>query len=86
MRGEVIMYMTREAHSVEGWSPGNDERIRDLRADRLEALVNLAFLLRNDMNSHDKTEVYLDMMDRVLAGMTSDEILERTEIERRRYS
>ena len=75
-----------EAYSTYGWSPEKEERKWDLRADRLEALVNLAFLLRNDIESHEKTKVYLDIMDRVLASMTSDEINERVRFERKRFS
>jgi len=79
------MHMT-EAHSTYGWSPEKEEHRWDLRADRLEALVNLAFLLRNDIGSREKTEIYLDIMDRVLASMTSDEINERVRFEHKRYA
>ena len=80
------MFMTLETHPTTGWSPEKEERMWDLRADRLEALVNLAFLLRYDIANREKTEIYLDMMDRVLSSMTTDEVRERVELERRRYA
>ena len=42
-------------------------------ADRMEALRNLAFLMREDMQSQENLRMYLQLMDRVLDGMMDDE-------------
>lgn len=61
-------------------SGGSGDKMDELHADRLEALCNLAFLMRSDIASRERLEMYLQMMDGVLAGMTADE---RSKYERR---
>jgi hypothetical protein len=50
-----------------------DEESVDLRADRLQALRSLAYLMRNDIASSERLESYLKLMDNVLLGMAADE-------------
>jgi hypothetical protein len=50
-------------------------RVVDVYADRLEALTNLAFLMRVDIDHQEKLEEYLRYMDTVLDGMKDDEAL-----------
>jgi hypothetical protein len=43
-------------------------------ADRLEALLNLAFLMRNDIDRKEKLRQYLRYMDVILERMAKDDI------------
>ena len=55
------------------------ERLRtlDVHMDRLEALQNLAFLMRIDVTKPENLTLYLQYMDRILDGMIDDEIVQR---------
>ena len=44
----------------------------DVAADRLEALRNLTYLMRVDMDDRENLRMYLSLMDRVLDGMMDD--------------
>jgi hypothetical protein len=50
------------------------ERLADIYADRLEALLNLAFLMRNDIDRQEKLRQYLQCMDVILERMAKDDI------------
>jgi hypothetical protein len=43
-------------------------------ADRLEALLNLAFLMRNDIDRKEKLRQYLQYMDVILERMAKDDL------------
>ncbi len=55
------------------------ERLRtlDVHMERLEALQNLAFLMRIDVTKPENLTLYLQYMDRILDGMIDDEIVQR---------
>ena len=55
-----------------GWE---QRRLADVRVDRLEALTNLAFLMRIDIDRQENLEEYLRYMDIILEGMKNDESL-----------
>ena len=50
------------------------ERLADIYTDRLEALLNLAFLMRNDIDRQEKLRQYLQCMDVILERMAKDDI------------
>jgi hypothetical protein len=47
--------------------------LSDARADRLDALRNLAFLMRVDIDQQENLREYLQYMDLILARMKEDE-------------
>jgi hypothetical protein len=59
--------------SFKGGLHVQNEEAMDLRADRLQALRSLAYLMRNDLASSERLESYLKLMDNVLLGMAADE-------------
>jgi hypothetical protein len=50
------------------------EWLADMYADRLEALLNLAFLMRNDIDRKEKLRQYLQYMDVILERMAKDDL------------
>jgi hypothetical protein len=61
--------------SIDIHKRGLERRRADLHADRLEALLNLAFLMRADIDRKDNLREYLRYMDVILEGMTKDEFV-----------
>jgi hypothetical protein len=61
--------------SIEIHKRGLERRRADLHADRVEALLNLAFLMRADIDRKDNLREYLRYMDVILEGMTKDEFV-----------
>lgn len=55
-----------------GWARS---RLADAYVDRLEALTNLAFLMRADIDRQERLREYLRYMDMVIEGMKMDECL-----------
>ena len=60
--------------SIEIHKRGLERRLADVHADRLEALLNLAFLMRVDIDRKDNLREYLGYMDTILERMARDEI------------
>ncbi len=50
-------------------------RLADAYGDRLEALTNLAFLMREDIDRQERLREYLRYMDMVIESMRMDEYL-----------
>jgi hypothetical protein len=61
--------------SIDIHKRGLERRRADLHADRVEALLNLAFLMRADIDRKDNLREYLRYMDVILEGMTKDEFV-----------
>jgi hypothetical protein len=61
--------------SIEMHKRGLERQRADVHADRLEALLNLAFLMRADIDRKDNLREYLRYMDVILEGMTKDEFV-----------
>jgi hypothetical protein len=59
--------------SIEIHQRGLERRLADIHADRLEALLNLAFLMRADIDRKENLREYLRHMDVILEGMAKDE-------------
>ena len=53
---------------------GLEIRRADVYADRLEALMNLAFLMRTDIDRKENLREYLQYMDVILERMARDEV------------
>jgi len=57
------------------------EREIELRADHVEALANLVFLMRHDRGNAERMESYLEMLERLVERMTADEMQQRIWLE-----
>ena len=64
--------MLNSVNTEEQISQYENERIAERHGDRLEALMNLAFLMRNDIERPENLRSYLQLMDGVLQKMTED--------------
>jgi|KBSMisStandDraft_5_1062788.scaffolds.fasta_scaffold1706283_2 hypothetical protein len=64
--------MLNSVNTEEQISQYENERIAERHGDRLEALMNLAFLMRNDIERPENLRSYLQLMDGVLKKMTED--------------
>ena len=60
--------------SIEILKRGLERRLADVQADRLEALLNLAFLMRVDIDRKENLREYLRYMDVILEAMARDEV------------
>ena len=58
-----------------------DEREIDLRADRVEALANLVFLMRHDRENAERMESYVEMLERLVECMSADAMQQRIWLE-----
>jgi hypothetical protein len=59
--------------SIEMHKRGLERQRADVHADRLEALLNLTFLMRADIDRKENLREYLRYMDVILEGMAKDE-------------
>jgi hypothetical protein len=67
--------------SIEGHKREFERRSQaDIHADRLEALLNLAFLMRVDIDRRENLREYLKYVDIILEGMTNDEVMRGREV------
>ena len=60
--------------SIEIHKRGLERRRANVHADRLEALLNLAFLMRVDIDRKENLREYLRYMDVILEAMARDEV------------
>jgi len=62
-------------HNIPGKKGAASLRSADLYADRLDALRNLTFLMRVDIDRREQLKGYLQYMDTILKGMTEEAMM-----------